>query len=109
MVAEADNSVMEVSSLSQFRIPSIILPDSSETSIIVEVRLSWAFDTSVAIPAVSSADWLMAPEEDEMEVLICSRASTFDSSVKSMELICITASMVFVTACSNSFLPFTSL
>ena len=47
--------ITEVSSFSQLWISSIILADSSESSIIVVVRFSCAFDTSEAILAVELA------------------------------------------------------
>ena len=77
---------MEVSAFSQLRISSIILPDSSETSMIVAVRFSCALDTSEAISAVESAELLIASTAVEIEVLIFSTAATFVSNVKSIEL-----------------------
>ncbi len=77
---------MDVSSFSQLLISSIILVDSPETSIIVEVRFSCAFDTSEAIFAVDCADALICSTASEIEVLICSTIATFVSSVRSIVL-----------------------
>ena len=61
---------MEVSSFSQLRISSIILPASSETSMMVDVRFSCAFDTSEVILAVESAALLIVAAASVIEVLI---------------------------------------
>ncbi|GFI47739.1 hypothetical protein IMSAGC019_03065 [Lachnospiraceae bacterium] len=106
-IAEEDRLEIEVSSFSQLWISSITLEDSLETPIMAVVRFSCALDTSTAMLAVCCAALLISSTDSIIEELICSTVATFVSRVRSMELICITASIVLVTACSNSFLPLT--